>query len=602
MVIGAFFLAAAVLHFCLAILVLAASPSPAGRAPLTALLLVSGGSAFARGVWALSGDAMGGMWQRITVDLEWPASFFVLAYAWSASGIRLPSPRVRLALIAALGVAWVVVVLNKDALYGQSPPGYYLEVDWRAFLVDRLRYYVTMGVALAMLGYAWSRSSRPQAFAGILCVAFVFGPLQSAPDIMARSMTLPKGSLYELSGAILQWLGPLSLIAITAAFFVRARRHGAPQWTVVAALLFSALLAGLAFAAYRAIDHDMALPGFGEVGYLVARPALITYAFLRWGPGDVPVRVPPWSSSITLAVIAGIIFLPMEELIRRSVPFPGDIASAVAIAAGLTASFGAYLALQRVIHAGTRPPDHGLLGGRYHVERLLGRGGSGRTLSCIDRRTGERVAVKEIEAEMDPDRRDRALREARLLKEVDDAGVVKLRDVHDAGDRVLIVMDLAEGGSLADRLAVDGTLPAEKARHILTDVLGGLGALHARGIVHSDVKPSNVLLDHGGRARVSDLGLARDARAPTLTGLAGAGTPAYMAPEQALGMRPDPRADVYSAGILLHECLTGRPWRSGEDFPPTLPPWAARFLEVAVAATPERRPRDAQAALAVLNP
>jgi serine/threonine-protein kinase len=205
--------------------------------------------------------------------------------------------------------------------------------------------------------------------------------------------------------------------------------------------------------------------------------------------------------------------------------------------------------------------------GRYHVLGLLGRGGMGEVY-LAEAREGAgkpaRVALKvlaggALAAEGAP----RFERERELLARVSHRGVVQSQGPLET-DRVLgltyFPMELVLGKSLADILAEHGTFPAAEAVRVLSGVAAALEATHRCGIVHRDVKPSNVLVDRDGQVRLTDFGLARalDETRFTVPGRA-LGTPAYMAPEQAAGKDAGPPADLYALGAVGYELLTGRP-------------------------------------------
>jgi len=194
----------------------------------------------------------------------------------------------------------------------------------------------------------------------------------------------------------------------------------------------------------------------------------------------------------------------------------------------------------------------------FEIERLAGSGGMGSVWKALDRSSDRPVAVKILAQGADA----RFAREARILSELEHPHIVRYV-AHGTGldGQPYLVMDWLEGLDLADRLAL-GTLSLSETITLGVIVAGALGFAHARGIVHRDLKPSNVYLV-GGRidqAMVVDFGLARQSAATrvTRTGVL-MGTPGYMAPEQARGADSvDARADVFSLGVLLFECLTGQ--------------------------------------------
>jgi len=207
-----------------------------------------------------------------------------------------------------------------------------------------------------------------------------------------------------------------------------------------------------------------------------------------------------------------------------------------------------------------------LLAGRYRVDARLGAGGMGSVWRAHDLRLDRDVAVKVLMPSVagDPVLAERFDREARALAAVTSPHVIAIHDVvTGAGGDPFLVMELCPDGSLGDRLDAAGSLPVAEALRLLADAAEGLVALHARGILHRDVTPRNVLLS-GGRAKLGDLGLARasatDER-PPLSDLTAAGTTvgtlAYLAPELLEGEPPDAASDVYGLGAVAYRTLTG---------------------------------------------
>lgn len=190
-----------------------------------------------------------------------------------------------------------------------------------------------------------------------------------------------------------------------------------------------------------------------------------------------------------------------------------------------------------------------LLAGRYRVDRLLGSGGGGRTFAARDELLGRAVAIKEIV----PHEPGAALREARAASLVRHPGVVAVHDVIVRDETVLLIVELAEGGTLAERVAERGPLAGEDAVETALTLIDAVAALHEAGVVHGDLKPANVLLDARGRPKITDFGLSRGATTTVTT--RPAGTPAYMAPEVSQGAIPDTRADVYALGLILLRSL-----------------------------------------------
>jgi serine/threonine protein kinase len=251
--------------------------------------------------------------------------------------------------------------------------------------------------------------------------------------------------------------------------------------------------------------------------------------------------------------------------------------------------------------------------GECRLERVLGRGGMSVAYAGRHRHLDIPVVVKTI----DPRRGKKALVEA-FLREVKALGAVTHPHVvrlYSAGPdpegRVLfLVLEHVAGGSLRARLR-DGDLEQDELVRILAQAGEGLGAAHAAGIAHGDVKPENLLLDEEGRARVVDFGLAQVAGDPVV-GTAVYGTPAYMAPERCRGGPPDARGDVYALGVTLYEGLVDRwPFNAPEaakllrkhlDEPPPLEPLRevapdalVEFVATCLAKDPAERPADGAA-------
>ncbi|MYT31101.1 protein kinase [Streptomyces sp. SID8354] len=207
-----------------------------------------------------------------------------------------------------------------------------------------------------------------------------------------------------------------------------------------------------------------------------------------------------------------------------------------------------------------------LLAGRYRLAGVLGRGGMGTVWRADDEVLGRTVAVKELRfpggIEEDEKRRliTRTLREAKAIARIRSNGAVTVYDVVDEDDRPWIVMELVEGRSLAEVIRDDGPLTPRRAAEVGLAVLDVLRAAHGQGILHRDVKPSNVLISDDGRVVLTDFGIAQVEGDPsvTSTGML-VGAPSYISPERARGQKPGPPADLWSLGGLLYACVEGVP-------------------------------------------
>jgi serine/threonine-protein kinase len=258
------------------------------------------------------------------------------------------------------------------------------------------------------------------------------------------------------------------------------------------------------------------------------------------------------------------------------------------------------------------------VGDRYLLETELGRGGMSVVYRALDRRLHRRVAVKVLPPELafNAEVRERFLREAQTAAQLNHPSIVPIYTVDERDGVVYFVMALIEGESVASLLRRGPSRrPFEEIQRVLCDVADALAFAHARGVVHRDVKPDNILIDAAsGRPMVTDFGIARAAEADsrlTVTGVA-MGTPAYMSPEQALGERDvDGRSDIYSLGVVGYQMLAGEPPFTASNTPallmkhvsepprpiaqlrPDAPPALVGAVTRALAKKPEERWRDA---------
>jgi serine/threonine protein kinase, bacterial len=212
----------------------------------------------------------------------------------------------------------------------------------------------------------------------------------------------------------------------------------------------------------------------------------------------------------------------------------------------------------------------GELFGQYRLDELIGRGGMGEVHRALDLARHRVVAVKRMPAHMgaDPAYRARFQHEAMIAARMRNPHVIPIHDYGEIDGRLFIDMRLVDGTDLGSRLEHDGPFPPERAVEIVTQVASALDAAHDEGLVHRDVKPSNVLLARGDDfVYLIDFGLARELAASrmTATGMT-MGTLAYMAPERFEGAG-DSRVDVYALACVLHEALTGSPPFPAKDFP-----------------------------------
>jgi serine/threonine-protein kinase len=272
-----------------------------------------------------------------------------------------------------------------------------------------------------------------------------------------------------------------------------------------------------------------------------------------------------------------------------------------------------------VARAGTGDPldravRNTLLDGRYLVESKIASGGMSTVYRGLDVRLDRPVALKVMDSRYSGDQQflTRFQLEARAVARLKDPGLVAVYDQGLDARHPFLVMELVEGGTLRELLAERGPMPPHAVVAVLRPVLGGLAAAHRAGLVHRDVKPENVLISDDGDVKIADFGLVRAVAAAGITSSSVIlGTAAYLSPEQVRDGSASPRSDVYSAGILTYELLTGRTPFTGDtalsiamqrldtDVPPAgaaiegVPPQFDDFLARATARDPAARYADA---------
>ncbi len=298
-----------------------------------------------------------------------------------------------------------------------------------------------------------------------------------------------------------------------------------------------------------------------------------------------PLAQEPWATGLCLSCLAG---LGVSEIAVGAEPTAGPGAlSTEAPSAGTFA-------------------EGQILGNRYRIRSLLGRGGMGDVWRALDLKLRVDVALKALRASLVAEQRtlESLRQEVRVAREVVSPNICRVFDLVELEGRELVSMEYVDGTTLQDVLASRSPLALDEAREIASQLLAGLEAIHAAGLVHRDIKPENVMLTRAGRVVVMDFGLAK-ALAAERTGTV-AGTAVYMAPEQARGEALDARADVFSVGIVLAEMAAPAGtrereareavWAGVHRHPPELAetPWAP-VLRRAVAARREERHPSASA-------
>lgn len=200
-----------------------------------------------------------------------------------------------------------------------------------------------------------------------------------------------------------------------------------------------------------------------------------------------------------------------------------------------------------------------LLDGRYRIETPIARGGMSTVYRCIDTRLGRPVAAKVMDDRYidDPIFRDRFRREARSMAQLSHPCLVNVYDTGEDGDHLFLIMELINGGTLRELLAERGPMPPHAAAAVMRSMLTGLSVAHSAGMVHRDIKPDNILINGDHQVKLADFGLVRETSQNTATSDQIIGTVSYLSPEQVEGGDIGPESDVYSAGIVLYELLTG---------------------------------------------
>ena len=268
-----------------------------------------------------------------------------------------------------------------------------------------------------------------------------------------------------------------------------------------------------------------------------------------------------------------------EQVQLKWLPQPLPVASMplVSITTGVMRSIGgttssmATMRMEATQAAATAPAasitelaSGALFANRYRIEQILGRGGMGIVYKATDTQLDEQVAIKTLPGDVmtrSPEELERFKREIRLARKITHRNVLRTYDYGEAEGVYFISMECVRGYTLAELLseAPDHRLAPRVALGIARQICRGLQAAHEQGIIHRDIKPQNVLIDHKGEVKLMDFGIARMAEAKegmTQAGLI-VGTPHYMSPEQVQGKQLDTRSDVYSMGVLIYEMLVG---------------------------------------------
>ncbi|MBK4178829.1 serine/threonine-protein kinase [Corynebacterium macginleyi] len=248
-----------------------------------------------------------------------------------------------------------------------------------------------------------------------------------------------------------------------------------------------------------------------------------------------------------------------------------------------------------------------VLENRYRIDRPIARGGMSTVYRCVDMRLGRQVAAKVMDERYDDDPVfiKRFSREARAMARLQHPNLVTIHDFSADGEPLYLIMELIDGGTLRELLAEGGPLTVPAALSTLRSVLQGLTEVHSTGLIHRDIKPDNVLITSHHRVKLGDFGLVRATNAQPTSNMI-VGTVSYLAPEQVTGEDMTPATDVYSAGIVLFELLTGTVPFSGDTpiahatarlnadvpAPSTLGKGMPKLVDALVATATARDPRE----------
>jgi len=250
-----------------------------------------------------------------------------------------------------------------------------------------------------------------------------------------------------------------------------------------------------------------------------------------------------------------------SAVVKDSSSYGTGTASPLIPGGGPTAGGTAATAARAALNSNAILEPGALLGGRYEIVAILGLGGMGAVYKAYDRDIERIIALKVIRPDLasNPELLQRFKQELLLARQIAHKNVVRIFDVHESGGIKFITMEYVDGRDLRSLLAEHGKLPVPEALEIMRQACAGLAAAHAEGVIHRDLKPGNIMRDQNGRVVVMDFGLARtlDGGGMTQTG-AMLGTMEYMSPEQAKAEQLDERSDLFSAGLILYELITGK--------------------------------------------
>jgi hypothetical protein len=542
------------------------------------------------------------LWGTLYGPLVVSPFFLALSFAidmLSRAHKEAPTPRIRsrtAILLAGLGIYSSFLTGSRLSylLLWRLPSG--LSSLDSSQLVIFLLLAMTLGIAVVRLSHHHAPVPR------WLIASLVLPAIWGAGETIVRDQFIPyfdTVGLWRLAGAAIMAYGLLRLRIVD----LPQRARG---WAARTAGVGGALAAGAAtYGVGAAVSEGVALPA--------AAGALVTLALavpgLRLARKWLAPKPPANENDDRLF---GSRLEAYRAALEASVARRTEDEDA-SFLASLRERFGigeeAHRVLLHYARSAVVSAREGNVEGAYERLRLLGEGGAGRTWLARDRVRDRIVVLKEPFGDWHgADTRaslEASLREARLAARVRHRNVVRIEEVVTTDRAAVIVMEYVEGGSLADLLRARGALPWRDAVRITVGVLEGLDAVHRAGILHRDVKPSNILLTREGEPRIADFGIAAPlssgkTRILESEGTTRGGTLSYMAPEVVSGATlGSVRSDVYAAAALLHACLFGSP-PAAARVPIVVgahevPPRVAAVLARALSTAPEDRPASARA-------
>jgi HAMP domain-containing protein/predicted Ser/Thr protein kinase len=341
----------------------------------------------------------------------------------------------------------------------------------------------------------------------------------------------------------------------------------------------------------------LALASAGVLARQIARPVQrLAGAARRVQDGDYSVEIPVTSQD-EIGQLSQAFKNLVEDLKEKA-----QLVEYMMQAAGGSATQPLAAAPTAIRQVADRPSQGGaealrpgsVFAGRYEVKEVLGAGGMGVVYRAFDRELAEPVAIKTLRPDTlagDPVALERFKQEIRLARKITHRNVVRTYDLGEVSGMYYLTMEFVEGTSLKQLIQSRGRLPVPVTLTVGKQLCRALEVAHEQGVIHRDIKPQNIVVEPNGFLKVMDFGIARLANPPKGKGLTEAGmaigTPDYMSPEQLSGLELDPRSDLYSAGVVLFECLTGRlPFEADS-------PWAliAKHIEEE---PPDPRTRNAE--------